>query len=303
MKIKLIGLIVSLFLAFITNASAAVAISSQFSNLSTRNTVGTGSNSLILGFVIGPAPGFTQESVAGGTVSLLIRGVARKLAVFGVTNPALDPKISLYDSKGVLIIENDDWSSSIATLAAGVGAFPLDIGSKDAAMFKALPMGAYTVILTDPTSIGREALIELYDLAGNGIRPLRITNLAIRSGSTPGIVGFAVDGIGQKRVLLRVVGPSLAQFGITNFMLDPKLTVYNAAGAVIGTNDNWSVSDAGIYTAPTGAFPLIAGSKDAAMSLLITANGPVSFTYVGQDATSNAASSDKVVLLEVYEVP
>src|SRR5207302_6335977 len=53
------------------------------------------------------------------------------------------------------------------------------------------------------------------------------------------IGGFIMTGTGQKRVIVRAIGPSLAQYGITNPLQDPTLELHDGNGAVIAFDDNW----------------------------------------------------------------
>jgi len=53
------------------------------------------------------------------------------------------------------------------------------------------------------------------------------------------IGGFIITGNSPKKVLMRALGPSLASFGITNFVPDPVLQLRGSGGALIRQNDNW----------------------------------------------------------------
>jgi hypothetical protein len=56
------------------------------------------------------------------------------------------------------------------------------------------------------------------------------------------IGGFIITGNTPKRVLMRALGPSLANFGITNFISDPFLQLRSQSGALLQQNDNWKDS-------------------------------------------------------------
>jgi hypothetical protein len=56
------------------------------------------------------------------------------------------------------------------------------------------------------------------------------------------IGGFIITGNTPKKVLMRALGPSLASFGITNFVADPLLQLRSQSGALIQQNDNWKDS-------------------------------------------------------------
>lgn len=53
------------------------------------------------------------------------------------------------------------------------------------------------------------------------------------------IAGFIITGDAPKKVIVRGLGPSLARFGITNFLPDPFLELRGFNGALIRSNDNW----------------------------------------------------------------
>jgi len=90
--------------------------------------------------------------------------------------------------------------------------------------------------------------------------PVHLANISTRSvvGTLDAalIGGFIVRGDAPKRVIVRALGPSLADSGLTNFLADPTLEIHDGTGATIAANDNWQddpntqgVIDAGI--APT----------------------------------------------------
>ncbi len=74
-------------------------------------------------------------------------------------------------------------------------------------------------------------------------RPAQATNLSTRLQVQTGdgllIEGFIITGNSPKQVVLRALGPSLAGFGITNFVPDPVLQLRGSDGALIRQNDDW----------------------------------------------------------------
>src|ERR1041384_3399482 len=52
------------------------------------------------------------------------------------------------------------------------------------------------------------------------------------------IAGFIISGSASKTVVLRGMGPSLANAGLSNFLADPVLELHGSSGAVILQNDN-----------------------------------------------------------------
>ena len=55
------------------------------------------------------------------------------------------------------------------------------------------------------------------------------TRLKVLTGNNVLIGGFIINGIANKEVLVRGLGPTLTQFGVTGVLADPTLTITNAA--------------------------------------------------------------------------
>ncbi len=53
------------------------------------------------------------------------------------------------------------------------------------------------------------------------------------------IGGLIVSGPDSENVIVRAIGPSLVNFGITNALQNPFLELHDANGALIVSNDNW----------------------------------------------------------------
>jgi hypothetical protein len=64
-------------------------------------------------------------------------------------------------------------------------------------------------------------------------QPLNLsTRMLVQTGDQVGIGGFIITGTVQKRVLVRAVGPELAQFGIPNPLPDPVMELHGPPGFV-----------------------------------------------------------------------
>jgi hypothetical protein len=125
---------------------------SRLSNLATRLTLQAGTIAF---------PGFFINGTQSQTV--MIRAVGPGLVPLGVTGVVADPVIELYSGANK-IAENDDWSGTQAVqLAAQVGAFALEAGSRDAVLLATLPPGAYTLQVRGKTG-GGEVIVEVYEV-------------------------------------------------------------------------------------------------------------------------------------------
>jgi hypothetical protein len=124
----------------------------------------------------------------------------------------------------------------------------------------------------------------------------RLINLSLLKDSAGSItVGFVVAGGGEKRVLVRAVGPTLTAFRVVGAAADPRLNLY-AGGREVGANDNWG-GGAELVTAfaQSGAFGLTPNSRDAALLASLSAGN-----YTVKVETGDAMG---MVLVEVYELP
>ncbi len=65
------------------------------------------------------------------------------------------------------------------------------------------------------------------------------TRMQVQTGDNVGIGGFIITGSTPKRVLIRAIGPSLADFGVPDVLADPVLELNGPGAFVTTTNDNW----------------------------------------------------------------
>ncbi len=129
-------------------------------NVSTRGSVGTGTNILIAGFVVN----------GGVSRRVLVRGAGPTLANLGVPGVLADPQLTLIDqATGRTLATNDNWASGedagiIANAASAAGAFPFASGSRDSAIIIMLPPGAYTAQLSGVGGGTGVGIVEVYDV-------------------------------------------------------------------------------------------------------------------------------------------
>ncbi len=152
--------------------------------------------------------------------------------------------------------------------------------------------------------------------------PGRITNLSTRAflNTTPDavgngvlIAGFVIGGTGSKTLVIRGVGPSLANFGVSEAIQKPTLALYDAATPAnrITANTGWQKAPTLPTTAPwlgaltpvdataadfslLGAFALPQGSADSAVKVSLPAGA-----YTAQVEPTDAETG--VVLAELYD--
>jgi kumamolisin len=165
------------------------------------------------------------------------------------------------------------------------------------------------------TGLGSPDVVNLLaDLTG--VAPSqRLANISARAEVETGgnvlIAGFVIRGPAgsSKNILVRGIGPALGGFGVTGFLANPIVGVYDSSSTLIASDTGWSNAPvAGTSTSAatfrqatatdmsnTGAFSLTAGAFDSAMVLTL----PVGSYTV---EVSGAGSTTGVALAEVYEL-
>ncbi len=275
----------------------AALTTSRLANFSILACTGAGAQTVAVGFAIG----------GSGAKQVLLRGVGPTLAKLGVAHALAYPRLLLFNDRSLLLRQNDSWGGDVALqLAFNVaGAFPFPVGSQDAALIPVLAAGCYTAQVAGrpafdgATPAGGETLIQVYDL-DPAASPTRFVNFSARTRVGPGAhvlaMGFTVTGNAPKTLLVRGIGPALAQFGVSDVLADPQLTVFGM-GAVIASNDGWSGTTAlSRAFQQAGAFPLPAASNDAATVITVQPG-----TYIVQ--LSSVGETTGVALIELYELP
>ncbi|HEY3756681.1 MAG TPA: family 16 glycosylhydrolase [Opitutaceae bacterium] len=140
--------------AIVQSAVVAAAPNSHVVNISSRARVGTGSDLLIAGFVIG---GTSAETV-------LVRASGPALAGYGIGDFLPDPELQLYRGNNV-IASNVGWAADgdIATAANAAGAFSWgSAATPDSALLVTLMPGPYTAIVSGASGDMGVSLLEAY---------------------------------------------------------------------------------------------------------------------------------------------
>jgi YVTN family beta-propeller protein len=65
------------------------------------------------------------------------------------------------------------------------------------------------------------------------------TRAFVQTGDNVVIGGFVVQGIQQRRVIIRAIGPELTQYGVPNALANPTLELHDGTGGLIASNDDW----------------------------------------------------------------
>ena len=105
------------------------------------------------------------------------------------------------------------------------------------------------------------------------------------------IAGFIITGTSPKKILIRGLGPSLAQFHISNVLANPMLELHKPGGGVV-ENDNWKSTQ--LIDIQSTGIPPTNGVESAILATL----APGAYTAIMRG--SNGATG--VGLVEVYDL-
>jgi len=118
------------------------------------------------------------------------------------------------------------------------------------------------------------------------------TRMRVLTGDSVGIAGFIINGTAPKRVLVRILGPSLSKFSVPNPLADSVLELHGPVSFTTITNDNWRQTQEAEIQA-TGLPPT--HNLESAIVATLT---PGSYTAVA----SGANNTSGVGLVEVYDL-
>ena len=260
--------------------------SAGFLDLSTRMRVGTGDNALIAGFAVTGPNGISKR--------VILRAIGPSLAMEGnpLSGRLTDPTLELRDSTGALLYYNDNWTES-AQLQEIIDTGIAPGADHEAAIVVNLAPGSYTAVMRGSNNGTGTGIVEVYDLTP-GVSS-KLTNI-----STRGLVqieddvmigGFIADNSAM-HVIIRALGPSLAQSGVPNPLADPTLALHDSQGALLAFNDDWQDTSAAAIE-NTGIAP--ANDKESAILATLL---PGAYTAVVRGKNDSTG----VGLIEVYDL-
>ena len=275
------------------NTSEFSAAIGQPLNISTRLRVQAGDNVLIGGFII----------TGSDPKRVLVRGIGPSLASSGVQDSLADPTLELHDVAGTLAT-NDNWktrpdgSSQQAEIEATTIPPTNDLES---AIVATLPANnaSYTAIVRGEDNRTGIALVEAYDLdpAANS----RLANISTRGLVETGnnvLIGGFIAGNGLTKVIVRAIGPTLSNAGITNPLPDPTLELHDGNGATLRSNDNWKLRPDGTSQQAEIEATTIPPTDDRESAIVQTL-APGNYTAIVRGKSNTTG----IAVVEVYNIP
>ena len=252
----------------------------QLLNLSTRMRVLTGNSVLIGGFII----------TGTGNIDVLLRALGPTLSQFGVVDPLQDPTIELHAGNGALLATNDNWKDTQQNAINATGLAPPN-DKESAILSTGLAPGNYTAIVRGKNNTTGIGLVEAYDLSQAPATTLHnISTRGFVDTDQNVMIGGFISGNGVVKVIVRGLGPTLSQFGVTNVLADPTLEVRDGQGTLLASNDNWQDTQQAEIQASGFAPP------NAKESAIIIERPPANTTAIVRGKNNTTGNA----LVEVY---
>jgi hypothetical protein len=227
---------------------------------------------------------------------VLIRGIGPSMSGVGVVGAVTDPFLRLFGPTGAALAVNDNWQDTQRTEIEQTGLQPQD--PRESAIVATLAPASYTATVSASNGNNGVGLVEIYDLtnASNGKLANISTRGSVQTAENVMIGGFILGGtsINPAKVVIRAIGPSLTQFGISNPLSNPTLSLFDSNGQMVGLNDNWG--DDANQAAQLQALSL--APQNPAESAVVATLPPGQYTAVvaGQNGSTG------IGLIEVYSV-
>jgi hypothetical protein len=273
------------------NTSEFSAAIGQLLNISTRLKVDTGDNVLIGGFII----------TGSDPKKVIIRGIGPSLS--GTVQGFLaDPTLELHQG-GATLATNDNWktrpdgSSQQAEIEATTIPPTNDLESALVATLPANGAG-YTAIVRGKNNTTGIGVVEAYDLdqAANS----KLANISTRGFVETGnnvLIGGFIAGNGITKVIVRAIGPTLVNAGVTNPLADPTLELHDGNGTTIRSNNNWKVREDGSSQQAEIEATTIPPTNDLESALVQTLT-PGNYTAVVRGINGTTG----IAVVEVYNI-
>lgn len=262
----------------VTAASAALVYRCVLSN-----AIGTATSSTVKMVVAAGAPSITQQpsdaaALVGGSASFSMAASGASTLQWQVSTDA--------GATWTAVSNGSSYSGATTTslkVTAGAGF--------DGYRYRCAASNANGKVYTSSAKL---SLVASGDTASVHMKNLS-TRCFVGTGSRIAIAGFILNQ--PARVIIRGVGPTLANYGVDNLLQKPVLTLFDGGGKAIASNAGWK-SDASAVAGIQAAFRAVSAfdyssDSDAALVLTLPAGAYTAQLSGANESTGNA-------LIEVY---
>jgi hypothetical protein len=192
------------------------------------------------------------------------------------------------------VATNDDWQTA-ANAAQLVANWLAPVNPLESTILATLAPGAYTAIVSGVSNGTGVGLVEVYEVDHPETSLINIsTRGKVLTDFDVMIGGFVIQGSGPQTVVIRAIGPTLANYGVAGALANPTLTLVRSGDQVIiATNDDWGTAANASQLQASGFAP----SNPLESAIYVTL-APGAYTAI----VSGVANGTGVGLVEVYKV-
>jgi hypothetical protein len=224
-----------------------------------------------------------------------------------------NPTMTIAPLGGATVATNTDWKGSIYETELTATGFFNGYQDDDSGIYTTLDPGNWLAETVSSDGDAGSVLTEIFDTWGfwefgdnNGARMTGISTNGFVLTSEPMTAGISLrnfnvvnpDANASKRII--VMGKFSLHVDSSNWLDDPKLTVKDFNGNILGTNDDWEDNDQATLDAitTTGLMNGFRQDKDACLIL----NVPNSLGNILIELSTQDPSDDGGALVEVYDL-
>ncbi|HEV2095705.1 MAG TPA: hypothetical protein VGQ82_04310, partial [Chthoniobacterales bacterium] len=224
----------------------------------------------------------------------------------GIVGALANPKIELRAGDGSPITSNDNWKINAQTgvsQEAAIRATTIPPSNDlESALIATLPANnsAYTVIVSGADGGTGIGLVEVYDLDPPGPNISKLANISTRGfvGTNNNVLigGFIISGPQTKTVVIRALGPSLANQNVPGPLANPTLELRNGNGDLLQSDDNFNNPPPGSDNTQIYTYSL--QPPNAMESALAPVLAPGAYTAIVRGVNNTTG----IALIEAYGV-
>jgi len=198
-------------------------------------------------------------------------------------------------SDQTVVATNDDWQTDPAAAQLLASGFA-PANAVESGLYLSLPPGAYTAIVQGAGGGTGVSVVGAFEVDHPEVPLVNIsTRGLVQTGGNVMIAGFIIQGTAPQTLVISATGPSLAPFGISNFLANPTLTLVRSSDqSIVATNTGWQ-------TAPNAAAITASGfaPANAAESAIMVTLDPGAYTAIVQGVGGGVGVS----VVGVFAVP
>jgi glycerophosphoryl diester phosphodiesterase len=185
--------------------------------------------------------GFVLES--GYNRKLLLRGVGPSLSHVGIYDALPEVALRVFLSDGTTLARMPLTVADVAAAELVTGAFPLSHPAREVVFWQPMSAGTYTAHLTHVHSASGTGLIDVHgdpESPGETSGIINISALGILKPGGRATVEFGISGASNATLLIRGLGPGLAQFGIVDAISSTRIDLHDSTRNRIIHTSAWS---------------------------------------------------------------